>query len=164
MMKKTRILSVLLGMAIGVVLGAVAAGKIAGRRIGHWRELVDKNYVLFLLMNKWMKTKQEGKHIREYLEKNDYKSVAVYGMSHVGKCLMEELKDCAVEIKYAVDRNAAAVCPGIDIYAPEDSLPEADVMIVTAVYYYNEIYNELKDKVEYPIVSLEDILFDIGRQ
>lgn len=163
-MKKMRVLPVLSGMAIGAVAGALAAGKIVGRGIGHWRELVDKNYVLFLLMNKWMKTKQEGKHIKEYLEKNGYKSVVVYGMSHVGKCLMEELKDCAVEVKYAVDRNVAAICPGIDIYTPEDSLPEADVMIVTAVYYYKEIYDALKDKVAYPIVSLEDILFDIDRQ
>lgn len=163
-MKKRKILPVLLGMLIGAVCGAAAAWKVMGRGIDRWKELVDKNYVLFLLMNKWMKTKQGGRHIREYLEENNYKSVAVYGMSHVGKCLLEELKDCGVQIKYAVDRNGAAVNSDIKIYTPEDALPEVDVMIVTAVYYYNEICNNLKDKVTYPIVSLEDILFSIDRQ
>lgn len=162
-MKKIKVLPVLLGMAIGAISGVAVIGKITVRSIKQWRELADKNYALFMLMNKWLKTKQAGRHIKEYLVENDYKSVAVYGMSHVGKCLVEELKDCGVEIKFAVDRNAAAVCSDIEIYAPEEPLPEADVMIVTAVYYYNEIYIDLKDKVMCPIVSLEDILFGIDK-
>lgn len=162
-MKIKRILTFLVGLAVGAVGGAVAAGKITGSSVDRWRELADKNCALFMLMNKWMKTKQEGKHIKQYLEKNNYKTVAVYGMSHVGKCLLKELKNCDVTIKFAVDRNAAAVCSDIETYLPEDELPRADVIIVTAVYYYNEIRNCLKDKVTYPIVSLEDILFDIDR-
>ncbi len=162
-MKKRKILLFFMEMLIGAACGAVVVWKIMGRGIERWKELADKNYVLFLLMNKWMKTKQGGGHIREYLEENEYKSVAVYGMSHVGKCLLEELKDCDVQIKYAVDRNGAAVNSNIEIYTPEDVLPEADVMIVTAVYYYQDICNVLKDKVTYPIVSLEDILFNIDR-
>lgn len=162
-MKKGKILPVLLGMVIGAIGGAVAVVKITSKSIKRWRALADKNLALFMLMNKWMKTKQQGRHIREYLEENKYKSVAIYGMSHVGKCLLEELKDCGVQIKYAVDRNGAAVNSDIEIYTPEDALPEVDVMIVTAVYYFNEIRNDLKDKVTCPIVSLEDILFDIDR-
>lgn len=162
-MKKRKILPVILGMSVAAICGAAAAWKIMGRGIERWKELADKNYALFMLMNKWIKTKQGGRHIKEYLEQNGYKSVAVYGMSHVGKCLLEELKDCDVEIKYAVDRNVA-VNSNIEIYTPEDALPEADVMIVTAVYYYNEIHDNLKDKVTCPIVSLEDILFSIDRQ
>lgn len=163
-MKKWKILPTLLLVTAGAACGAAAAGKFAERSIRRWRELADKNLALFLLMNKWMKTKQGSRHIREYFEENNYKSVAVYGMSHVGKCLLEELKDCGVQIKYAVDRNGAAVNSDIEIYTLEDALPEVDVMIVTAVYYFNEIRNDLKDKVTYPIVSLEDILFNIDRQ
>lgn len=162
-MKKKEIMTSLLGMAIGAIGGAVTAGKIMGRGTGRWRELAEKNYVLFLLMNKWIRTKQEGRHIREYFEENGYHFIAVYGMSYVGKCLIDELKDCDIEIKFAVDRNTAGIYSDIKIYSPEDELPKADVMIVTAVYYYNEIYNNLKDKVTYPIVSLEDILFGIDR-
>lgn len=160
-MKKREILLTLLGVIVGAVGGAAAMEIITGKDIDKWRELADKNFSLFLLMNKWMKTKQEGKHIKEYLEKNNHKSIVVYGLSHVGKCLLEELKDCDVEIKYAVDKNAVAIYSDIEIYAPEDELPKADVMIVTAVYYFSEIYNNLKDKVTYPIVSLEDILYKL---
>ena len=141
-MKQNNFLSVMLGVFIGTVGGAAVMEKITCKAIDNCRELTDKNLDLFLLMNKWMKTKQEGRHIKEYLEKRGYKSVAVYGLSHVGRCLLEELKDCDVEIKYAVDRNA---------------------MIVTAVYYFNEISNNLKDKITFPIVSLKDILYGLGK-
>ncbi|MCI9166578.1 MAG: hypothetical protein HFH01_00035 [Dorea sp.] len=162
-MKQNNFLSVMLGVFIGTVGGAAVMEKITCKAIDNCRELTDKNLDLFLLMNKWMKTKQEGRHIKEYLEKRGYKSVAVYGLSHVGRCLLEELKDCDVEIKYAVDRNAMAIYSDIEVYSPEDDLPETDAMIVTAVYYFNEISNNLKDKITFPIVSLKDILYGLGK-
>ncbi len=162
-MKKRKILPTLLGVITGAIGGAVAIGTIMSKNMNKWRELADKNCALFLLMNKWIKTKQEGKDIEEYLKKNGYKSVAIYGLSHVGKCLLEELKDCDVEIKYAVDRNATTIYSNIEVYSPESDLPKVDVMIVTAVYFFGEIYNNLKDKVEYPIVSLENILYELDK-
>lgn len=162
-MRKCIFLPAFLGMTIGAVGGAVVMEKIAGKAIDNLRELTDKNLDLFLLMNKWMRTRQEGGHIKDYLEKNGYRPVAVYGLSHVGKCLLEELKGCDVEVKYAVDQNTAAVYSDVETYSPEDHLPDADVMIVTAVYYFDEISNNLKDKVAFPIVSLKDILYGLGK-
>lgn len=162
-MKKRILGAAFLGAVFGSVFGAAAMEKITGRAIDNCRELADKNLDLFLLMNQWMKTKQKGRHVKGYLEKKGYKSIAVYGLSHVGKCLLEELKDCEAEIKYAVDKNASAVYSDIEIYSPDDDLPSADVMIVTAVYYFNDIYDNLKDKVAYPIVSLKDILYGLDK-
>lgn len=162
-MRKTHVLPILFGVILGAAGGAAAVQKIVDKDISKWRALSDKNCALFLLMDKWMKTKQEGKHIIAYFEKNGYRTAAVYGLSHVGKCLLEELKGCDVEIKYAVDRNAAAIYSDIAIYAPEDDLPKADIMIVTAVYDYKEIGTYLKDKVSCPIVSLEDILYGLDK-
>ncbi|MBC5742641.1 hypothetical protein FMM74_003380 [Lachnospiraceae bacterium MD308] len=162
-MKKNNFFSVLSGVVIGAVAGGMVIERISGRALDNCRELTDKNLDLFLLMNKWMTTKQEGRHIKEYLEKRGYKSVAVYGLSHVGKCLLEELKDCDIEIKYAVDKNASAIYSDLQVYLPEDDLPKADVMIVTAVYYFDDIYNNLKNKVMYPIVSLKDILYGLDK-
>ena len=68
-----------------------------------------------------------------------------------------------MEVKYAVDQNTAAVYSDVETYSPEDHLPDADVMIVTAVYYFDEISNNLKDKVAFPIVSLKDILYGLGK-
>lgn len=108
-----------------------------------------------------MMIKQAGKHIRDYLAKNGYKSVAVYGLSYVGERLLEELKECDVRIVYAVDRHITSSSCNIEILSPESTLPKADVLIVTPVYYFDEIYNSLVDKVTYPIVSLEDVLSEL---
>lgn len=160
-MKANNILSMTLGAIMGVTGAAAIIGDISGKRVNNWKIMSDKHFALFLLMNEWIKTKQEGKHIRTYFEKNGYKSVAIYGLSYVGERLLEELKECNVEIKYAVDRNAQSIYSDVEIYTKEEALPEADVMIVTAVYFFDEIYNDLADKVQCPIVSFEDVLYEI---
>ena len=161
-MKRKMVLSTALGTIIGAVGGSVVIGNNASKNIEKWRSLSDKHLELFLLMNEWMKMKQEGKHIKEYFEKNEYKSIAIYGLSHIGERLLKELQDCGLEVKYAIDRNADSVYTDIDIYSPDEKLPEVDVIIVTAVYFFDEIHNNLVDKVACPIVSFEDVLYEIN--
>lgn len=124
----------------------------------------EKHFVLFLLMNEWMKTKQEGKHIKEYFEKNQYKSIAIYGLSYVGERLLDELKGCGLEVKYGIDKkiDSDSICMNVDVYSPENELPEVDIIVVTAVYFFDEIRDKLSEKVDCPIVSLEDILYEIS--
>lgn len=160
-MKANNILSMTLGAIWGVAGTVTIMGDTSGKMVNKWKTMSDKHFALFMLLNKWIKTKQEGKHIRTYFEKNGYKSVAIYGLSYVGERLLEELNECDVEIKYAVDRNAQSIYSDIKIYTVEDELPEVDVMIVTAVYFFDDIYNDLVDKVNCPIVSLEDVLYEI---
>ena len=41
----------------------------------------------------------------------------------------------------------------------EDELPTVDAVVVTAVFYFDQIASELQEKVECPIVSVEDVLY-----
>ena len=91
-MKKREIISALLGTMIGGIGGSIAAGSSLSKNVEKWRNMSDKHLELFLLMNEWMKTKQEGRHIKEYFEKNGYISVAIYGLSYIGERLIDELK------------------------------------------------------------------------
>lgn len=161
-MRKKMILSTAFGTIIGAVGGSIVVGKSTSKNIEKWRLMSDKHLELFLLMNEWMKRKQEGKHVKQYFEKNNYKSIALYGLSHIGERLLEELKDSGVEVKYAIDKNAESIYTDIEVYSPDEKLPEVDVIVVTAVYFFDEIYNILIDKVTCPIVSFEDILYEIS--
>ena len=160
-MGKGKVLSTILGVAVGAAGGAAVAGNACAKNTEKWKKMSDKHLALFLLMNEWMRTKQEGKSIKDYLDKYEYKTVAVYGMSYVGERLLDELQNCGIEVKYAIDQNADTIYTGIDVYSPEDDLPEVDVIIVTAVYFFDEIYDKLSDKVQCAIVSLEDVLYEI---
>lgn len=160
-MKGTTILSTFIGTVAGAIGGAAVAGNTMGKSIKQWKALSDKHLSLFLLMNEWMKTKQEGKEIADFFKQEEYNTVAIYGMSYVGERVYDELKGAGIDVKYAIDRNAATIYSDIPLYTPEDDLPEVDVIVVTAVAFYEEIRDMLSERVEIPIVSFEDILYEI---
>ena len=49
----------------------------------------------------------------------------------------------------------------IDIVSPEDDLETVDVIVVTAITFYEEVKEQLSEKLDCPIISLEDILYEI---
>ena len=161
-MKKREIISALLGTMIGGIGGSIAAGSSLSKNVEKWRNMSDKHLELFLLMNEWMKKKQEGRHIKEYFEKNGYISVAIYGLSYIGERLIDELKESGIEVKYAIDKNANSIYSDLEVYLPEDGFPDVDVIVVTAISFFDEIYDLLVGKIDCAIVSLQDILYELS--
>lgn len=145
----------------GAVIGALVTMKALIKKIDKLKETSDKHFTLMYLLNEWLKTKQEGKTIIQYLHENQITDVAIYGMSYVGKRLYDELKNSDIEIKYAIDRNADGICAEIEVFSLEENLPEAKAVIVTPVFYFDEIKEKLEKKVNSKILSLEDILYEI---
>ena len=121
----------------------------------------DKHLALFLMMNQWVKVKQEDKNISEYFEENNIKRIAIYGMSYVGERLIEELKVSNIEVAYGIDREAKALNMDVEVVTLDDDLKEVDAVVVTAITFFEEIAEKLEKKLECPIISLEDILFEI---
>lgn len=137
-------------------VGALCTAKKAGIIISEKQKNLEKHVKLFLTLDAWIKKKQQGKNMAGFLKNNSYHLVAVYGLGNIGELLVEELKDY-IEIYYGIDRREiSAIFP---VYKPEDSLPEADVVIVTAVYEFEEIEDMLKKKLNCPIYSIEDIIY-----
>ena len=92
---------------------------------------------------------------------NRYESVCVYGMSHMGNCLVDMLKKNGIEVICGIDREAEKLYnPYVPIYSVEEDLPVADVVIVTAISDFGHIKSRLQAKFEeqVKIVSLEEIL------
>lgn len=77
----------------GAAAGIMAASGVLGSRIKENQEKSDKHLALFLMMNQWVKIKQEGKNLASYLEQEGYKKIAIYGMHYAGETLVEELKE-----------------------------------------------------------------------
>lgn len=157
---KKGIISVL-SMLTGAVAGAGAVGKIQGDRLDKAEKMSGKHLALFLMMNQWVKVKQEGKNLSSYFEENGYKKIAVYGMSYAGETLVDELKDTGVEVLYGIDERADSLYAEVDIVSAGDSLEEVDAVVVTAITFFDEIEEILSEKLDCPIVSLEDILYEV---
>lgn len=124
------------------------------------KKLKEKHLQLFLMMNQWVKIKQKGKNIADYLKRNQYKKIAVYGMGYVGETLLMELEETDIDVAYAIDRNKDGMVSNIKVVCPTDELGVVDAVVVTTVFYFNEIADYLKEKTDCPIISLMDILYE----
>lgn len=148
------------------ILGGAAAAAVAVRQVmkkeveAQWR-ISEKHLALYRMMDQWVAIKQQGKNLADYFEKMQYKVIAVYGMSYAGLRLAEELENSNIEIKYGIDKNAEAICSDIDVVTMQGQLTEVDAVVVTPIVFFNEIEKELSEKLDCPIISLEDILYEI---
>lgn len=159
-MKKSvsALISLILGGAAGTVSGAAVTGKKYRERIHEYAELSDKHLALYLLMNEWVHIKQDGKSLSDYFEKRDYRKIAVYGMNFVGETLLRELENSDIKVVYAIDKNAERIFTDVEVILPDDVQEEVDAIVVTPISYFDSIEGMLQEKVDCPILSIEDII------
>lgn len=151
------ILSALAGTVIGTVITSVKLTNI----IDKTQKMSDKHFTLFLMMNQWVRVKQKGKSVVSFFEKNSYKRIAIYGMSYAGETLLEELGNSEIKVVYGIDRNIDTIYADIKIVKPNDELEDVDAIVITPIFFINEIRELLSQKVTCPILSLEDILYEL---
>ena len=121
----------------------------------------DKYFTLFLMMNQWVKVKQSGKNVAEYLDRKGFKKIAIYGMGYAGETLLAELQNTDIEVSYAIDRSTDELFSDVKVIMPDDALEAVDAIIVTAVTFFDGIRETLCRKINCSIISLIDILFDM---
>lgn len=145
----------------GAVAGAALVGKIQGKTIEQKTDKVDKFKSYYNMLNQWLILKQEGKNLETYFKDNGYQTIAIYGMGEMGNRLYDELKDSTIQVKYAVDKNAASTYSELEVLDTEDDFIAVDAVIVSAIFAYDEIEEDLADKFTCPIISLEDVVYEI---
>lgn len=94
-----------------------------------------------------------------YFKRKDYKKIAIYGMHYMGMSLLNELKNSGIEVAYGIDRNADHIFADCKVITPDEEFEDVDAIVVTPVFYFESIEEELSQKVSYPIVSLEEVLY-----
>lgn len=159
-MKKCILVAGFSGMA-GIVAGVMLQKRKSSKLTGTYRAMASKNMDILTLFNQWIILKHKNVHFAEYFDKYQYQSIAIYGMSFVGQRLMDELKDSSVEIRYVVDKNASYVHSDLQVFRPEDDLPPVDAIIITPLTFYKEIKEQLEHKVNCPLISIEDLMYEL---
>lgn len=149
-------LIVLIFIALGFILGMKYSNKeimkMYNTSLKHWR--------LYEIAIQWIK-KQDS--IERYIIQKGYKTIGIYGMSHLGDCLAIILKRRGIEVAYGIDRNADRLYNSyVPIYNITYNLPVVDLIVVTTIICFEEIKAELEEKFgkEINIVSLEEILIE----
>jgi hypothetical protein len=144
------------------VAGGVFGGKIFKFYFNNEKSKEDDKVYKFKLyyniLNQWLMKKNEGKSITEYFISNGYKTIAIYGMGELGCRLYEELKDSEIKVSYAIDKESGSIYSELEVCSIEEELQPVDALIVTAVFAFDKIEEELEKIVDFPIISLEDVV------
>lgn len=163
-MKNNRkiILLALVGVGwLGYLLGLFQKMKKINDQANKWKRESDKYEQALLMANKWLKVKQERKKLEDYFVKNGYYRIAIYGMNYMGIRLYDDLKGSCIEVLYGIDKNTSSAEADIPVYSPADVLEDVDAVVVTPVYYFEEIKKDLVSKLSVPILSMNDLLFEL---
>ncbi len=132
------------------------------QKIDSLKQRIEVFFDHFQLLNHWLEVKNEGKSIATYFEKMGYYHIAIYGMAELANRLSEELSESSIHIDYGIDRDICCSIARIDkVYFPDDNLPETDAIIVTPYSSFESIKTILEEKVNCPIISLEEVIWSI---
>lgn len=123
-------------------------------------ELLDKNIYYLQLMDQWMTLKEKGISVADRIVNAGYKKAALYGYGVLGRHFLQEMLNSKVAVEYIIDMQKEKLHTDLKVYLPSDDLPEVDAVIVSAAYYYDEIYGNLKRKGISKVISLETILYE----
>ncbi len=129
-----------------------------GREIARLDYDARKFKRLFQIMDKWLFLEEENRvHFAEFLEMEQVSTVAIYGMSALGKHLLARLKREKVKVCFGIDRYVGQFGDDYKVYRPEEIFPDVDAVIITA-YDTVAIANALRGKHHGRIFSLEEII------
>lgn len=124
-----------------------------------------RNKVYYNILYLWLKNKLNNKSIEDYFLKNKIKTIAIYGAGNLGELLYDELKNSSkVNIKYLIDQgNINKNLYRIQIIKLEQvsNVEEVDCVVVTPIYAYDSIKENLNKLGIKKIVAIDDIITEI---
>lgn len=123
-------------------------------------KMKERNREQYLLLVQWLKLRQSGRSICNYIAEKGYKTVAIYGMGINGERVLQELKDSEIEVLYGIDKKADGIVSEIEVLGADADFPETDAIIVSEPAYMETIMKLLKTKVTCPVVSLEEAIYE----
>mgnify|MGYP001112041673 CR=1 FL=1 len=110
------------------------------------------------LYDKWLYAKECEKNLQTYFEDMGYGRIAIYGLGRAGRHLQADLEKAGIRIEYGIDRMGEMWKDSFPVYKPDEALPIVDAIVVTVIYDFDSVYQELKGKFSRPIISLEEIV------
>lgn len=152
---------IVLSVIVGVILGVFGVGYVLSKENTLQSKKVDKYKGYYNLLNQWLILKNEKKEVKQYFINNNYNTIAIYGMGEMGCRLIEELENSDIEIKYTIDKKSGGLYANVEVLDMDDDLEEVDVVVVTATFAFDDILCELEKKLNCPIISLEDLLYEV---
>lgn len=121
-------------------------------------KLLEKYLGYLFVMEEWLKAENREKGLIAFFAKHSVNKVALYGYGYLGKQIEDYLDHNGIEVACLIDRNAQDVSATKPVYTLEDNLPDVDAVLITLRGKVANVINAVKQKVNVPVWSFEEIL------
>ncbi len=122
-------------------------------------ERLQKSIMFYQILTRWVELKICGHSVAEWFIQRGYRRIAVYGYAELGMLLCRELSEEGLDVVYVLDRKVKNTGEErLPVFVPRRGLPKVDVIVVTAVYYFEEIKKGLSGIGFQKIDSLRKII------
>lgn len=155
-MKKSRYRFIICSLSFGI--GFFLGGKMLVNMINDYKFRMKRNFSNMLLFNDWLHFIYSGGDIEKYFMCYNYNKIIIYGNGYAGKILLEALSESEIEVVAIMDKKITSLDEKEGMIGINTKIPDADCIVVTPVFYYEEIYNELLKKTDIPIISIRNII------
>lgn len=139
-------------------IGFFLGGKMLVSMINDYKWRMKRNFSNMMLFNNWLHFIYTGGSFEEYFQNQGYKNIMIYGNGYIGKRFLEALSKTEIEVAAIMDKQIDPSEANEEMIGIESDIPNVDCIVVTPVYYYQEIYDMLRNKTDIPIVSIQDVL------
>lgn len=128
-------------------------------------DIENKNLKLEQIINiydRWLYMEQNGRTVENYLCKNQYYKIGIYGYGMIGRHLFFNLLNSRIEVDYIIDKNAKNIflLNNKSVYTIDDILPNVNAIIITLGELDDA--EKVKQQLEYKgfdiVVFFQDIL------
>lgn len=123
---------------------------------------LQKQRLFYKTLTKWIDVYHKGWNLGTELRKKGFENVAIYGFAELGKMAAYEIEqEEGIELCYVFDKKVTEkMADGLDkrIIYPNKYYEDIDCIVVSAIYYYEEIKQELTGMGYRNVLSLHEIL------
>lgn len=144
-------------ICFALVLNLYYANKKQKQQLMNYYRELEKRQLYYSVMVAWVDCLQHNISIGDYLKKKGIQTIGIYGMQAIGERVFCDLMQNGINPVCIIDKSDD-IYGEIPIYRPEEQLPELDMIIVTAEYYYAEIKETLLVNDNCEIVALSTII------
>lgn len=127
-----------------------------------YKNMSDKHLALYILLSDWLKMKNlRSNFIEDYLMDMGYRRIAIYGLGYVGEALYDELSNShKLVVSCVIDKQKGKNYNNAKVVGLDEIIDDVDVIIVTAISFYNQIECELKEYTNAQVISIEEIIYN----
>lgn len=142
--------------AISFAVGFFLGGKALVGMINDFKMRMERNLSNMLLFHDWLEFLYSGGCIEQYFHRHGYKKILIYGNGYVGQRLFHALKQTDIEVVGIMDQMNSSDLDAQEMLIGLDSkIPDIDCVVVTPMFYYNEICQVMQKKTQCPVIAVD---------